>query len=285
MRRKKEWTFRELFAEGEKRLKEALIEEAGVDSHYLLEFVTELSLAEFFLRAEEGIEEDEKVQEFFALIDRRTKRIPLSYLTGRRGFMGLDFYVNENVLIPEQDTEILVEEVLKFSKGKKILDLCTGSGCIAISLLSLGEVGSIVASDISNEALLVAEKNLNLVSENERKKIKLIQGDLFERIEGRFDIIVSNPPYIESKMIDGLQPEVSVYEPRLALDGSEDGLLFYRRIAKEAKDYFGENGILFLEIGSSQAEAVKKILQEERFHNIRVLKDLAHLDRVVVAEL
>lgn len=197
----------------------------------------------------------------------------------------MDFYVDEAVLIPEQDTETMVEEVLKVSRDKKVLDLCTGSGCIAISLVELGEVKEVVASDISKEALEVAKMNMCLLSAENKEKMRLIEGDLFQNINEKFDIIVSNPPYIESKVIDGLQPEVSVYEPRLALDGSEDGLLFYRRIAEEAKDYFEENGMLFLEIGSGQAEAVKKILQEEKFHNIRVLKDLAHLDRVVVAEL
>lgn len=283
MLNRKTWTFRELLEEGERHLKEASIIEAKVDARLLLTFVTGMNLTNYFLHEKEIVEEMTATR-FLFLIEERKKRKPLSYIIKSRGFMGMDFFVDETVLIPEQDTETMVEEVLKVSRDKKVLDLCTGSGCIAISLVELGEVKEVVASDISKEALEVAKTNMCLLSAENKEKMRLIEGDLFQNINEKFDIIVSNPPYIESKVIDGLQPEVSVYEPRLALDGSEDGLLFYRRIAEEAKDYFEENGILFLEIGSGQAEAVKKILQEERFHNIRVLKDLAHLDRVVVAE-
>lgn len=284
MLNRKTWTFRELLEEGERHLKEASIIEAKVDARLLLTFVTGMNLTNYFLHEKEIVEEMTATR-FLFLIEERKKRKPLSYIIKSRGFMGMDFFVDETVLIPEQDTETMVEEVLKVSRDKKVLDLCTGSGCIAISLVELGEVKEVVASDISKEALEVAKTNMCLLSAENKEKMRLIEGDLFQNINEKFDIIVSNPPYIESKVIDGLQPEVSVYEPRLALDGSEDGLLFYRRIAEEAKDYFEENGMLFLEIGSGQAEAVKKILQEERFHNIRVLKDLAHLDRVVVAEL
>lgn len=276
-------TLRELLILGEERLREALIEEYKLDARYLLEHITGFDLASFFLHAEEEVE-DVKADAFFSLIERRRERVPVAYLTGNRAFMGLDFYVNEKVLIPEQDTELLVEETLTVSAGKRVLDLCTGSGCIAISLMALGEAEEIVATDISKEALLVAEKNLSLLNEEQRKKIKLVQGDLFENIEGKFDIIVSNPPYIETEVINTLQPEVSIFEPRLALDGSKDGLLFYRRIAKESRVYLKEEGKLFLEIGSEQAEAVKNLLTLEGFRNLRVIKDLAGLDRVVAAD-
>ena len=188
--------------------------------------------------------------------------------------MGLEFQVNENVLIPRQDTEILVEEVLKVCHGKTVLDLCTGTGCIIISLTKLGKVKEATASDISYKALEVARLNAT------NHKVS-IESDLFEKIDGKYDIIVSNPPYITSKDMENLMPEVKDYEPRLALDGSEDGLLYYRRIVREARRHLKDNGMIFFEIGYNQGEEVQELLRKEGFVDISLYKDLAGLDRLV----
>lgn len=278
------WSYKNLLDEGEKRLKESGIREATVDAWHLFSHVTMLSRAEFFLRDEEKADAN-VVETYFSLLEKRIERIPVAYLTELRGFMGLDFFVNRDVLIPEQDTETLVEEVLSYSEGKDILDLCTGSGCIAVALAKYGKPRSILASDVSRKALFVANKNLDLLEEAEREKVRLRESDLFQNIEESFDLIVSNPPYIASEVIDTLEPEVRIYEPRLALDGSKDGLFFYRKIASEAPKYLRENGRLALEIGFDQAESVVNLLLEEGFSNPRVIKDLTGFDRVVVADL
>jgi len=233
------------------------------------------------------------------LLEQRKKRIPLQQITGQQEFCGLTFKVNEHVLIPRQDTEILVEAALKKSRpGMHLLDMCTGSGCILISLLSMGKDLTGVGVDISKEALAVARENAMQLLAKE-KQPEFLQGDLFaafgsrqmeaepqqyETKSGRqlqFDMVVSNPPYIESAVIETLMPEVKEYEPRTALDGSEDGLLFYRRIAAECMPYLKENGYLMFEIGCNQAEAVSSLMAAD-FTDIEVIKDYAGLDRVVL---
>lgn len=276
-------SYKNLVSEGERQLSAAGIKEAKLDSWYLFNYLTGVDRAAYFLHEDREVEK-EISDRFFSLIEKRKKRIPIAYLTGTRGFMGLDFRVNEHVLIPEQDTELLVEEALKFSEGKDVLDLCTGSGCIAIALTKLGKPKSVLGSDISEEALTVASSNVSILEEEERTLIRFIKGDMFEKVSGVFDLILSNPPYIETEVIDSLEPEVSVYEPRLALDGDEDGLKFYRQIAKEAPKYLKQDGKLLLEIGSNQAEAVTALLSLQGFQNIRVRKDLAGLDRVIIAD-
>ena len=195
--------------------------------------------------------------------------------------MGLPFYVDENVLIPRQDTECLVEEVLRVSDGQDVLDLCTGSGCIGVSLSVLGGCHSVTASDISEKALRVAERNARA---NEAE-ISLIQSDLFASIEGTFDIVVSNPPYIPVGEMEGLMPEVREHEPELALAAAEDGLLFYNSIIKEIRRFLREGGWLFFEIGSGQGEAVSGRMRQAGFSGVEIKKDLAGLDRIVCGRL
>lgn len=280
---KKDFRYRELLQRGEEILEEAGLKEAKTDAWFLLEDITKMSRSSYFLNQEDKVEE-EVIRKYFSFLEKRLKRMPVSYITGSRGFMGLDFFVNEAVLIPEQDTELLVEEALKICDDKMVLDLCTGSGCIAISILKHGKPRFVVGSDISEAALSVANRNLILLEKEEKAKIEFQKSDLFCSINRKFDLIVSNPPYIESDTIDELEPEVSIYEPRLALDGDEDGLKFYKIIIEESPNYFSEEGYLLLEIGAFQANKVKKMLLDRGFVEIKVLKDLAGWDRVVIAK-
>ena len=203
-------------------------------------------------------------------------------MIGTRDFFGLTFKVDENVLIPEQETELLVEEVIKYSEGKAVLDMCTGSGCIAISIALFGKPSKVAASDISEKALEVARENAKSLKAGE---ISFIQGDMFENVTDKFDIIVSNPPYIETGEIDELMPEVRDYIPRLALDGDIDGLKFYRIISKEAVKKLNKNGRIFYEIGYNQSRAVASILLENGFTDVKIMKDYSGLDRIVMAKL
>ncbi|MGP1433542.1 MAG: peptide chain release factor N(5)-glutamine methyltransferase [Catonella sp.] len=272
-------SYRELIKTGTDKLKEANIEEAETDTWYLLEAVSGLSRAEYFLRSEYEADIDE-VEEFLRLIERRSKRIPLSYILGNRDFMGFTFKVNEDVLIPEQETELLVEEVLKCCDDKSVLDLCTGSGCIAISISLLGKPSKIVGLDISKRALEVAKENALLLKAS---AVDFLQSDLFDKINEKFDIIVSNPPYIETDVIEKLQPEVRDYIPRLALDGDKDGLKFYRKISESAPKYLNKNAVIFYEIGYNQGGEVSDILYGNGFTDIRIIKDYSGLDRIVMA--
>ena len=278
---KVEYSLKELLADGTKMLTQAGIDEAELDARYILEYITGLNSAQYFIHSEDIIEKN-KAEEFFRLIERRSKRIPLSYVIGTRDFFGLTFKVDENVLIPEQETELLVEEVIKYSEGKSVLDMCTGSGCIAISIALFGKPSKVAASDISEKALEVARENAKSLKSGE---ISFIQGDMFENVTDKFDIIVSNPPYIETGEIDELMPEVRDYIPRLALDGDIDGLKFYRIISKEAVKKLNKNGRIFYEIGYNQSRAVASILLENGFTDVKIMKDYSGLDRIVMAKL
>ena len=278
---KVEYSLKGLLVDGAKMLAQAGIDEAELDARYILENITGLNSAQYFIHSEDIIEKD-KAEEFFRLIERRSKRIPLSYVIGTRDFFGLTFKVDENVLIPEQETELLVEEVIKHSEGKSVLDMCTGSGCIAISIALFGKPSKVAASDISEKALEVARENAKSLKAGE---ISFIQGDMFENVTDKFDIIVSNPPYIETKVIDELMPEVRDYIPRLALDGDIDGLKFYRIISKEAVKKLNKNGRIFYEIGYNQSRAVASILLENGFTDVKIMKDYSGLDRIVMAKL
>jgi len=275
-----EFSYKELLEFGSDELKKSGIAEAELDAWYLFEHISGLSRAEYFLHLNDKIEKDKK-EEFLRLIERRGKRIPLSYVLGERDFMGFTFKVNENVLIPEQETELLVEEVIKCSKGKKVLDMCTGSGCIGIVVSLLGEPLSVTMTDISDKALEVARENAVVLKACD---VSFVQGNIFENINEKYDILVSNPPYIETEVIETLQPEVRDYIPRLALDGDEDGLKFYRNISKQAVAYLNKNARIFYEIGYNQSKAVFDILAENGFTDIRVVKDYAGLDRIVMAK-
>lgn len=271
----------EIYREGKERLERAGILEAELDAWYLLEHVTGISKASYYGNPAREIRRQEKEQ-YFYYIEERKKRIPLQHLTGEQGFMGLVFCVNRHVLIPRQDTEILVEMALERMKpGMQILDMCTGSGCILLSLLKSCKAEGVTGTgtDISKEALRVAVSN----AERLGIRAKFVQGDLFENIGSQkiFDMIVSNPPYIPTAVIDGLQEEVKLYDPYVALDGREDGLFFYRRIVKESIPYIKRDGCLLFEIGCEQAEAVAGLMEKAGYKDIRVKKDLAGLDRVV----
>lgn len=275
-------TLRQAYEEGIERLKEAGIEEAGLDAWYLLEYVTGINRATYFADSNQEMKDSHRVT-YQTLISERETRIPLQHLTGVQEFMGLEFRVNEHVLIPRQDTEILVETALEKINTKKplrVLDMCTGSGCILLSVLSYGrkkcEITG-VGVDVSDKALQVAKEN----ARNLQVDAEWIESDLFSGVSEKFDMILSNPPYIPSAVIKTLQPEVREHDPLLALDGKEDGLYFYRKITEESRNYLQPGGWLIFEIGAEQGEAVSSYLKQNGFVQVAVKKDLTGLDRVV----
>ena len=270
--------YAKLYQIGKEQLQKAGITDAELDARLLLEFICHTDRNALYAHGDREIE-DEKMQDFLQLIEKRAVHIPLQHLTGEQNFMGLDFLVNEHVLIPRQDTEILVEEIMRdLHDGIRILDMCTGSGCILLSLLHYSNDCSGVGVDVSEDALAVARQNADRLAE---KQAVFIQSDLFEKVEGSFDLIVSNPPYIRSQEIAGLMPEVREHEPHLALDGKDDGLHFYREIIKGAMPHLKRGGQLFFEIGYDQGEAVQALLAANGYTEIAVVKDYAGLDRVV----
>lgn len=277
-------TYRELYEQGCETLKKAGIEEATLDARLLLEYVCHTNRNDLLIHGERSVEEACQ-KNYYELLEARAERIPLQHLTGVQEFMGLEFRVNEHVLIPRQDTEILVEEVLKnLHDGMRILDMCTGSGCIVLSLLHYSNGCKGVGVDISEEALAVAEENAAVILEKTGQtevQCDFVQSNLFENVTGQYEFIVSNPPYIQSAVIDTLMPEVREHEPRLALDGTEDGLFFYRRIVEEAPDFLTSGGMLYFEIGYDQAESVSALMNNAGFVEINIVKDYAGLDRVV----
>lgn len=275
-------TLRQAYEEGIERLKEAGIEEAGLDAWYLLEYVTGINRATYFADSNQEMKDSHRAT-YLALISERETRIPLQHLTGVQEFMGLEFRVNEHVLIPRQDTEILVETALEKINTKKplrVLDMCTGSGCILLSVLSYGrkkcEITG-VGVDVSDKALQVAKENARILQVD----AEWIESDLFSGVSEKFDMILSNPPYIPSAVIKTLQPEVREHDPLLALDGKEDGLYFYRKIIEESRNYLQPGGWLIFEIGAEQGEAVSSYLKQNGFVQVAVKKDLTGLDRVV----
>ena len=270
-------TLREAWKLGKDRLTEAQVPDADLDAWYLLEWCTGVNRSHYLAWPEEAISPEQEEQ-YRQTLNQRERRIPLQQITGEQEFMGLSFYVNEHVLIPRQDTEVLVEETAKFLKdGMSFLDLCTGSGCILLSLLHLRAGAEGTGADLSPEALKVAAQNRERLG----VKAELIESDLFDKIEGAFDVIVSNPPYIKREEIETLMYEVRLHEPYMALDGHEGGLYFYRKIAEEAPKHLRAGGGLFLEIGWDQGESVSELLREQGFSDVKVVKDLAGLDRVV----
>jgi protein-(glutamine-N5) methyltransferase, release factor-specific len=271
-------TYKELLFSARKYLKEHEITDADVDAWFLLSHVFQISRTDYIVN-ESQIAEEAKVLQFQQMIELRAKHIPLQHITGSQEFMGLEFEVTPDVLIPRQDTEILVEEVLKVCKGKEVIDMCTGSGCIIISVGKLGNPSKAVGVDVSPKALEVAIRN----SVKQEVSIEFVQSNLFEQVDGTFDIIVSNPPYIPTLVIESLMPEVRDHEPLIALDGSKDGLYFYQQITTALERYLRNGGMIFYEIGYDQGEGVKQILMKEGFVDIRVKKDLSGLDRVVSA--
>ena len=275
-------TYREVWNWGKEILRHAGIPEADLDAWFLLEYVTGMTKTQYYVRDQEEMD-SAKRKAYEEYIKRRGERIPLQHITGVQEFMGYPFAVDETVLIPRQDTEILVEEadrVARQSKAERILDVCTGSGCVLLSLLKMDERRRGVGSDLSGDALKVAEMNREKLGIS-KERCTFFKSDLFEKIEGDYDLIVSNPPYIRTEEIEKLQEEVRLYDPYEALDGKEDGLYFYRRMISEAELYLRKGGSLLFEIGYDQAEEVSGLFKEAGFEQIRVKKDLAGLDRVV----
>lgn len=269
-------TLQEALKAGERKLEQHEVPEARLNAWYLFAASFHLTKSEFFLRAEKSAEE-EPYRQYLQWLEKRCQRIPLEYITGETEFMGLPFIVNEHVLIPRQDTECLTEEALHYAAGADVLDLCTGSGCIGISLAKQGQCKSVTLSDFSAEALSVAAEN----AERNGVSVEIVKSDLFQQLKGEFDLIVSNPPYIPRAEIPLLMPEVSKYEPVCALDGSEDGLLFYRRITRDARSFLREGGRLLFEIGAGQGEDVMQLMRQAGFSDVEVKQDLAGLDRIV----
>lgn len=278
-----------LYKEGLEALHKAGIAEAELDARLLLEYATGADRNTLYAHGDELVSDD-KIMKYRGLIDSRSKRIPLQHLLGSTCFMGLDFVVNEHVLIPRQDTECLVEEALIHAMdGDRVLDMCTGSGCIILSIIHYKNDITGVGADISEEALEVASLNAEHILNAEKKErpgsLKLLQGDLFDALcdedRNSFDMIVSNPPYIRPDVIATLEPEVKEHEPMTALDGGTDGLDFYRKITKKAGDYLKCGGYLLYEIGYDQGNKVAEIMRNNGFMDVKVIKDLAGLDRVV----
>ena len=296
-------TLKEAYEYGQGQLKSAGIDDADLDAWYLLEYVTEITRAVYFMDMHRVLSGEEEA-EYRKVVGVRAKHVPLQHIIGVQEFMGLSFCVNEHVLVPRQDTEVLVENVLQMLRpGMHVLDMCTGSGCILISLLKHSQQGSCkpvcgqfensqpacgqmainennvrgVGVDISEDALQVARKNRDKIG----VEAELIQSDLFEKVGGQYDIIVSNPPYIRTAVIEDLKEEVRFHDPFLALDGKEDGLYFYRKIVEKSPEFLNKGGKLYFEIGHDQGDEVKRLMEEAGFTGVAVKKDLAGLDRVV----
>ncbi len=287
--KQKTLTLKQLYKVGTVKLAEEGIEEFSLDAWYLLEYVTGVSKAMYFAEPERAVSE-ENADRYIDCIRRRAAHIPLQHITGEQEFMGYPFCVNEHVLIPRQDTEILVEEAIQVMRPKmKVLDMCTGSGCIVLSILKMCRE-KYYMTDLQGIGADVSEEALKVARENGRRlgvPVTWIQSDLFAKIpeEEKYDVIVSNPPYIETAVIDTLQEEVRLHDPYIALDGKEDGLYFYRRIISEAGKYLKTHGKLMFEIGCDQAEAVEELMKNAGYEQITVKKDLAGLDRVVYGTL
>lgn len=280
-------TLRDAVNYGKQFLEDFGIENAQYDATELLLLVMGISRTQYLINSMDKIDSG-KLAEYAELINKRAEHIPLQHITGIVNFYGREYKVNANVLIPRQDTEILVEEVMKLTNSEsRVLDMCTGSGCIIISLAAAGhtaeyEYGA-VGVDISDKAIEVAEYNSKL---NGVSYVEFVKSNMFAELRDtgvKFDVIVSNPPYIPTKDIRELSDEVKLHDPLLALDGDEDGLKFYRAITRNAVDYLNKGGYLCYEIGYNQAQDVSDILLSCGYNDIRVVKDLAGLDRVVIA--
>lgn len=275
----------ELLENGSKVLKDNNVDTYILDAQLLLGMV--LGKDKIYLitnRDKEVSIKDEK--EYLNLIEKRSRKMPIKYILGETEFMGIDLDVEEGVLIPRGDTEVLVEEVLSIINEEDSLDvcdLCSGSGAIGISLAILRK--NIKVDEIDNYDIPEKVTKSNILKHALENRVKFIKSNLLSEVikqEKKYDIIVSNPPYIKASEIDNLMDDVKVYEPHIALDGGEDGLVFYRKIIKESKLALKDNGLLAFEIGHDQGESVKKLMEEEGFSNIRLVKDLAGLDRVLL---
>lgn len=280
-------TIKELLIDGSNKLKAAGIEEYESDAKLLLMHAFDISYTDLFMRFLD-VADDNKANCYNDYIVKRCSNYPCQYIIGTQDFMGYEFYTSENVLIPRPETEILVENAIKsvsHIKSCKALDMCCGSGCIGISFWKFRDEKShkdiVDLADISEYAIELTKRNAKKLNAD----CNIIKSDLFENINGRYDIILSNPPYIKSEEINGLMKTVKNYEPHLALDGGEDGLYFYKKIIREARNYLNENGILIFEIGYDQAEDLRRLFVDNGFIDVRIIKDYADLDRIAIARM
>ncbi len=285
----------ELVNAGISKLEKCGVPDADVDADILWQYVSGMNRLDILMAKGDEVAA-ELENRYNEAVDRRCARIPLQYITGTQNFMGYDFDTSENVLIPRQDTETLVETALKLTTGCRnmgwshklesagkmlsVLDMCCGSGCIGISYGLMNKDSRVTLADISDAALDLAGRNMEKLCSGE-DRFNVVKSDLFDGIEGRFDLIMSNPPYIRTSVIDTLMPEVRDNEPRLALDGSEDGLYFYRIIVDRARKYIKDEGYVVFEIGNDQAEDVQHLFVDSGYEDIHVVQDLSHNDRVV----
>jgi release factor glutamine methyltransferase len=270
--------YSKLYEFGCLQLKAADISDWKTDARLLLEFACGTDFNFLYINPDFEVSEDKETL-YKEYIDKRLTHVPVQHITGTQCFMGLDFKVTPDVLVPRPDTEILVEEVLKdLHDGMKILDMCTGSGCILLSLLKYSNDCTGQGVDISPEALKVARENaenLGITS------AEFIESDLFQNVSGKFDILVSNPPYIKTSEIKTLMPEVRVHDPYIALDGHDDGVYFYRKILEDSPEFLNRGSLIAFEIGNDEGEAVFKLMEEAGLKNIEVIKDYGGNDRVV----
>ncbi|MDO4622930.1 MAG: peptide chain release factor N(5)-glutamine methyltransferase [Eubacteriales bacterium] len=271
-------SFRSWYIYGTELLTSRGIRDAETDAWILLEYAANISKSFYFMHMHDPMDKSD-ANLYYDLLKHRAAHIPVQYLTGEAFFYGNTFHVTPDVLIPRQDTEVLVEQAEdRLMPGMHILDMCTGSGCILLSLVK-GHSVTGVGCDISKAALDVAEKNRQRLG-IKKSQVSWIQSDLFDAVGGSFDMIVSNPPYIPTAVIDELDPEVKNHEPKTALDGLEDGLFYESGIAETARQYLNPNGWLLVEIGYDQGEAMKKILQNAGYEQVQIIKDLSGNDRV-----
>lgn len=276
-------TVREIIDNAEKKMTEAGIEEADYDSRALWEYATDQDRLAMLLNMNEQVD-DSTYGRYMDFVHRRCDRIPLQYITGTQNFMGLDFLTAPEVLIPRYDTETVVcsaIDIIKKNKYTSVLDMCCGSGCIGLTIGHECSVNKLVLADISDHAVALTEKNADRLG----IACNVVKTDMFSEIKDRFDLIISNPPYIRSDVIPTLMPEVKDHEPRLALDGSADGLVFYRRISAVAAGYLNAGGYLVYEIGNDQGDEVSDIMKENGFGDVTVIKDLNNNDRAVTGHL
>lgn len=271
-------TYRQLLEEARETFRANGIFEYESNAYILFEEAFGLNRLDYLMKGNEKPCED-KVKVYKEYIFRRIQGEPIQYITGKADFCGLRFNVNSDVLIPRFDTEVLVSKALEYVKpDSNVLDMCTGSGCIIISISKLSGAKHCTGVDISSKALRIASEN----AKQNKADISLIESDLFEKVLGKYDVIVSNPPYITDAEMEELLDEVKLKEPTIALRGGEDGLKFYRKIISQAKEYLKPDGMLLFEIGCNQADAVRMLMKDNGYKNIEVIKDLAGLDRVVI---
>ena len=274
-------TLRELYLKGKRELIAAGKDEAEPEARLLLQYACDIDKNTLFMQPDKLVT-TEAMRRFDDCLQKRKASMPLQYILGTQGFMGMELKVTPDVLIPRSDTEVLVEQLLSDGvKDMSVLDLCTGSGCILLGLMKNESGIKGTGADISEKALNVARENAKI----QGVSAEWVVSDLYGQITGNFDVITSNPPYIRTSEIELLMPEVGKYEPRSALDGGADGLDYYRKIVKDAPKYLNPGGRIYLEIGSEQGEAVKTLLEENGFNEIRIIRDYARLDRVVTGKV